>query len=254
MSSRLGKLGRKPARHDPLTLPFARYLTGELPAPPESVDLTQGVGSWPMMGNDELGDCTCAAAGHLIEAWTQAAKGAAQVIPDSAVLAAYEAVGGYVPGDPSTDQGADELTVLKYWRKTGIGGHKIAAFVAVDPQNSDHVRQAIALFGGLYLGIAMPLSAQEQTIWDVPAGGPVGSGAPGSWGGHAVPQLQYDPKLTTVITWGQKLQMTWEFFSTYVDEAWAIVTPDWIEQQGDSPSGFSLAALRADLALVAGGP
>ncbi|HEX4786746.1 MAG TPA: hypothetical protein VH350_20570, partial [Candidatus Sulfotelmatobacter sp.] len=65
------KLGKGVARHDPRTLLLASYVTTALPAPPASADLTAKVGaSWGMMDNDQIGDCTCAAAGHLIMEWT----------------------------------------------------------------------------------------------------------------------------------------------------------------------------------------
>ena len=39
---------------------------------------------------------------------------------------------GFRPGDPSTDRGAYALDVLNYWRQSGIAGHRIAAYAAVD--------------------------------------------------------------------------------------------------------------------------
>ena len=99
---------------------------------------------------------------------------------------------GYKPSDPSTDRGAVELDVLRYWRKTGVGGYKIDAFVALEPKNHLHVQAAVDLFGGSYIGLALPVSAQQQKVWSVPPGGPTGTGAPGSWGGHAVVVEAYD--------------------------------------------------------------
>ena len=65
------KLGKLPHRHDPRTLQFARYLDQTaLPAPPATLDDTKGVASWPMYANDRIGDCTCAAAAHMVEVWT----------------------------------------------------------------------------------------------------------------------------------------------------------------------------------------
>ena len=64
------KLGKQLARHDPRTLLLASYVTPALPTPPAQADLTTKVNSWGMMENDQLGDCTCAAAGHLIMEWT----------------------------------------------------------------------------------------------------------------------------------------------------------------------------------------
>ena len=69
------KLGKHAARHDPRTLLLASYATPALPAPPPKLDLTTKIkGAWGMMDNDQLGDCTCAAAGHLIMEWTSNAQ------------------------------------------------------------------------------------------------------------------------------------------------------------------------------------
>src|SRR5437660_11284609 len=61
------KLGKRHARHDPRVPMLARY-TVSLPAPPAHVDYAKKVTSWPMMLNNKLGDCTCAAVGHVIAA------------------------------------------------------------------------------------------------------------------------------------------------------------------------------------------
>ena len=161
------KLGKKPAHHDPRTLQMANYL--ELPAIPPAQDWTKkAASSWGMMLNDKLGDCTCAAVGHIIQAWTANAGPKEVVLPDQTILKTYEAVTGYKPSEPSTDRGAVELDVLKYWRKTGVGGYKIDAFVALEPRNHAHIQAAVDLFGGSYIGLALPLSAQTQKVWSVP--------------------------------------------------------------------------------------
>lgn len=112
-----------------------------------------------------------------------------------------------------------------------------------------HVEQAAAIFGGVYIGIALPLSAQRQTgpgkTWDVL----LQDGAPGSWGGHAVNVVQYDPEGLTVVTWGFLQRMTWRFWSTYVDEAWAVLPAEWQQTPPHIP-GFQFAAFVRDLAAV----
>jgi hypothetical protein len=244
------KLGKKPARHDPRTLQMANYL--ELPAIPAKQDWTQkATSNWGMMLNDQLGDCTCAAIGHIIQAWTSNAGPKEITVADQAILKAYEVVGGYQPGKPDTDRGAVELDVLRYWRKTGVDGHKIDAFVALEPKNHAHVQAAVDLFGGAYIGVALPISAQKQHVWSVPPGGPNGTGAPGSWGGHAVVVEAYDSHGLTCITWGQKKRMTWSFWDAYCDEAYATLSELWAGKK-PAPSGFDLAALKADLKEVAG--
>jgi phosphatidylserine/phosphatidylglycerophosphate/cardiolipin synthase-like enzyme len=204
-----------------------------------------------MMGNDTIGDCTTAAAGHCIEEWTTDA-GDPVIVPDSAIVAAYSAVSGYNPQTGKGDVGATVISVLNYWRQTGIGGHTIRAYAALTPGNLDHVRDSVSIFGNCYIGLQLPISAQTQSVWTVPAGGAVGQGAPGSWGGHAVPVVAYDADGLTVVTWGALKRMTWDFWSAYCDEAYALVSDDFLTS-GETPAGIDLAALEQDLQEVTGG-
>jgi len=48
-----------------------------------------------MYSNDTIGDCTCAAAGHMIEAWTALASGKTVTVTTAAVVKAYSAISGY---------------------------------------------------------------------------------------------------------------------------------------------------------------
>jgi hypothetical protein len=246
----VNRLGKQPPRSDLRTLQLTNYLKVEaLPAPPSELNYGKKLPpNWGMMGNNKIGDCTCAAAGHSIQEWSKIGGKALITIPDSAVLAAYEAVSGYNPEDPKTDRGANELDLLNYWRKTGIGGYRITAYVGLEPHNSDHVKDAIDIFGNCYIGLALPVSAQTQLIWTVPPGGPVGHGAPGSWGGHAVIVVGYDARTLTVVTWGKLQQMTWQFWDTYCDEAYGLLcTQLWKK----NPVNLDVATLMADLQAVA---
>src|ERR1700722_7448524 len=245
------KLGKAVARHDPRTLLLASYLTPALPAPPASLDISTKVSSWGMMANDQLGDCTCAAAGHLIMEWT-ANAGKQTVTPtDQQIIAAYSAITGYSPVTGANDNGANEVDVLNYWRQTGIAGDQIGGYVALEPANHPHVMDSVYMFEGCYIGLQLPKTAQAQTQnnqpWSVPPSGTGGDGAPGSWGGHAVPVVAYDTRGVTVVTWGALQIMTWSFWATYCDEAYAILSTDYINGNKQAPQGFSLQQLQADL-------
>jgi hypothetical protein len=242
------RLGKKSPRHDLRTLFLARYMTA-LPPAPAAVDYSNIPTPYGAMDNNSLGCCTISAAGHLIQAWTGNAAPPGFVPADSDILTAYEQSCGYKPGDPSTDQGGVEIDVLGYWKNTGIAGRKIAAYASINPKNVQEVMQAIDLFGGIYTGVSLPTSAQNQvgSLWDVTASSP---GDAGGWGGHALPILQYDSTGLTCITWGAKQKMTWAWLQAYMDEAYAIITQDWIEADGQAPSGFNLAQLQADLAQI----
>jgi hypothetical protein len=250
---KLPKLGKRLPKIDPRTLRLRDYiapLKAAFNGPPAHVNWVKtGAPAWPMMLNDSLGDCVCAAAGHMQEQWTTW-KGQTITPGDSAILNMYEKVGGYVPGEPATDNGCNMLDALNWWKGTGIQGRRIAAYAAVNYEDRAEVKTAVELFGNLYLGIQLPLSAQGQNVWQVPVGGPSGNGAPGSWGGHCIPVVSYDPTGLIVVTWGQQLFMTWGFLNTYADEAYAVLSPDWIESSGFSPGKVDLAQLMADLAKI----
>jgi len=245
------KLGKQVARHDPRTLLLASYVTHALPTPPPAFDLTTKVKAWGMMENDQIGDCTCAAAGHLLMEWTANAGKKMFTPTDKQVVAAYSAITGYNPTTGANDNGAVEIDVLNYWRQTGIAGHKIGAYVALEPSNHNHIMDSVFIFEGCYIGLQLPISAQAQTqnhqVWSVPPGGPSGDGKPGSWGGHAVPVVAYDSRGVTVVTWGDLQRMTWSFWETYCEEAYAILSNDYLTNKKTSPQGFKLDQLQADL-------
>ena len=238
------KLGRKAVKTDVRTLRLARYLTSSLPAAPAKKDWTNGVTNFGMMLNDTLGDCTIAGCGHAEQIWTLNI-GPELTIADHDILSAYEAWDGYNPADPSTDQGGVELDVLKNFQQQGVAGHKILAFASTGVHNIDEVRQAINLFGGVYIGVSLPISAQSQDVWDAESGN---DGKPGGWGGHCVFVPAYDAHGFTCITWGAPKKMTLAFWKKYAEESYALLSPDWVAAA--SPSGFALAELQADLALI----
>lgn len=245
------KLGKNRPKFDSRTLLFGAYTTKNLPSPPSSVDYSKAVTSWPMMGNDTNGDCTCAAAGHMIEEWT-ANTGTQKTLSDSTILSAYRHFAG---NDP--DAGASMLDVLKYWRKTGIGGDRITAFVQLQPRSTIQVKDSISIFGNCYIGVSLPdfaVAANTNVIttpWVVPPQGPVGDAAPNPDNGHCIPAVGYDDRNLYVVTWGTLKTMSWEFYQAYMDEAFAVLSHDWISQKlGTAPNGFDLAALQQDLSTV----
>jgi hypothetical protein len=244
-----GKLGKLAVKTDVRTLSLARYVDpSALPNPPQVLDLADRVPEWPMYANDRVGDCTIAAAAHMIEAWTAESRGEPVEVSERSVLRAFEQVKLV---DPQTgEEGAIELDVLKWWRHHGISRHRIGAFARVAVHDHDLVRAAAWLFGGVYIGLQLPLSARGRQTWDW-SGSLSGDDAPGSWGGHAVDVVRYSPGSVTVVTWGRLQDMTWWFWDRYCDEAYAILSRDFLDHD-QAPNGFDLDALRADLALITG--
>ena len=241
------KLGRKAIKTDSRTLAFADYMTSTLPAPPPTADWTKGITSWGMMLNDKLGDCTIAGCGHAVQVWS-ANAGTEITVPDPTILSYYETWDGYSPNDPTSDQGGIELDVLKDWKQGGFAGNALLAFADPKPANLVEIYQSIALFGGVYIGLSLPITAQNQDVWDVvPNGG--ADAKPGSWGGHCVFVPKYDQHGFTCITWGQLKTMTLAFWKEYCDEAHTLLAQNWVVGK-TAPSGFDQAQLLADLGKI----
>ena len=249
------KLGRTPRTFDPRIAKLS-MMPHSAAAPPVAVDYTPALGTSTalgMMGNDTLGDCTCAAFYHALQVWSANATGVINTQPTKEVIKLYEWCCGYVPGDPNTDQGGNEQAVLTYLYKHGApttrGHQKIDAFYEIDVFNLEDVKSTIYDCGVSYIGFNVPSFVMDNgtipgSVWDVQAGDA------NIVGGHAVVLAGYDANTATVISWGALYKMTWAFFSKYVDESYALVSNAWIAATGKSPSGLSKAQLEAAMAAL----
>jgi hypothetical protein len=256
------KLGKHAPRFDARVPRLEKHLTrAALPAPPARKDWPAAgkVTAWGVMLNDRLGDCVIAAKGHAVLEWT-ALTGThkAVTLPDATILAGYEAVGGYIPGDPSTDNGCDMLTAAQYFQSIGFGGHRISAFATLQAgpaMSVQHWQEAINLFGLVDVGLSVPAAWQSKTkpgdVWDVNQHGNArGEWAPGGWGGHDVPLMGYDSaaKVYEFVSWGHVQYITEAALRAYSDEAFTYLSPDWV-YNGVAPNLYKLSELQADLQL-----
>lgn len=226
---------------DPRTIRFGQFLApaAQLPPIPRTVGITNKVKDWPMYLNDIEATCTCASSGHRLLG-DSTREGHPVKVSDKDVQAAYNRVNG------GRDNGAYMLDVANLLRTTGIAGHKVAGFMKVDIRDWDHVKLGMRLFGGIWLGIALPISAQGQSEW-LKVGDGTGDSAPGSWGGHAVWAGWVEDLKMSCVTWGQKKAMSRAFVQTYVDEAYLLIDPAWLGKDAKSPQGFNLAQLQGYL-------
>ena len=241
------RFGKHAPRQDYRTLRLTTYLKPTLPAPPPSVDVLPRVYKnlnnhspaqlFPMDGNDTLGDCTIAAVAHAITVY-EGLISKLKVMTKQAVVRLYLHLTGGV------DSGLDELTVLKYWQKHPVDGDRILAFARINPRNHDTIRQAVHLFGGVYIGFQV----QENAAEDFENGRPW-TVQPLTPDGHAVFVVGYDATGVTVLTWGGVQKGTWDWWDECVDEAYAILPPE-AKKPGFNP-GFDFAALQRDLKAVA---
>ena len=157
-------------------------LAGGLPAAPGIIDRESKVKAWPMYANGPdpaappaiastgVGDCTCAGIAHFLAAVTAFSGDVpgGVMFTDDAILGMYEAVGGYVLGNPATDNGCMLQAVCQYMVTTGLADmagkvHKLAGYFAIGGYtNLELLKQVANTFGGVYLGVAVSDAADQQ--------------------------------------------------------------------------------------------
>lgn len=235
--------GRKPAVRPAALKDLSIYATGPLPTPPATVEVPgqKDIGAYyPMDGNDRYGDCTIAGAAHLVEGW-DLLSGAHEYLPSSAeVVEVWRELNG------DTEEGLVEAEVLKHWQTVGLFGEKIAGYAPVSSTSLLEWHQAIAFYGGMYLGINVGQPQQEQ----------FSRGEEWTWvdgqeeDGHCVVALGYGPHGGLhVATWGGIAVLSPGFLAHGLEEAWAVLPQQMVEARGDS-LGIDLAALQSDLARL----
>lgn len=238
--------GRRPRAFDP-AIPHMSALRMGAPAPapiPTQIDYTSPLpADLGMMLNDQLGDCTMAGLGHAIEIWSRFAGGAETVVSDDAIRRACT--------EFNASNGAVEQTVLRQAMNAGFpldaagdARSRLTCFVELDPRQPEDIRRAIYECGVVYLGINVPqalLNGEPPAVWD--------AGSPASNEGHCIIAAGYDTRvsgnLTRIVSWGRRYDLTDAFIAAYVDEAYALVSPLWVEKTGSTPLGMTLVALEA---------
>jgi hypothetical protein len=100
-------------------------------------------------------------------------------------------------------------------------------------KNRQQLIQTIYLFGGCYVGLNLPKSAERQynttKKWTIPRGGKKRDAEKGSWFGHAVLITGYKNEELRIITWGQEMIMTMDFWEAYSEESYAVFSEAFIK-------------------------
>jgi hypothetical protein len=258
------KYGRRPPKNAP-ALRLASFLSSAVPAHPRSEDYLAKLTGWQMLGNDVAGDCNAVTWANMRRLVTAALS--TEYYPTQAqVWQFYQTQNpGFDPNGTSStngpgsqdDQGMDVQTGLEYLHTTGgPDGVKAVAFAKVDHTNPDEVRAALAIFGGLWLGV-MVLDANQQQFakghaWTDVAGSPID-------GGHAILGGGYTTADVKFITWAKETEFAKSFWNgvvqgqPLVQETWVVI---WPEHLGSAAfqQGVNQAALAADYQALTGSP
>ena len=257
--------GRRPPKNAP-ALELGRLLTGVIPAHPASADYLAALGGgWQMLGNDRAGCCVSVTWSNVRRLVTSTLTDSPSYPSQDEVWAVYRTQNPDFdpngspetngPGSPA-DRGMDVQTLLEYLVAAGgPDGVKAVAFAKVDAGNADEVKAAIAIFGYLWTGVTVAENNQREFSaaepWDYDPASPVDGGHSVITGGFGAPgtgPLGGDEKF---ITWAAETSFTDRFWSSSVEECFAVIWPEHLGSE-EFLAGVDLTALAADYKAITG--
>jgi hypothetical protein len=255
------KLGRLRPRARGPRLFLKNYLLRTFPSGPSVFDYS-GPAAQSLNDvylNDIEGCCVISAMAHITGVFTANACGAPLMFKSADLNRLYSAIGGYVPGDETTDNGCDELTALNYWAQFGLfpdSSHRSVGYISVNPLDIIELRTANWLFENLFLGMELPdewISPFPNTsgfIWDI-------AGEPNPDNGHAVAAVGCSKDGIIISSWGLLGTLTFAAARKYLlpptGELYAVLSNDIINKaMKKAPNGFDWTQLLADFQAIGG--
>lgn len=228
------KLGKQ-APSNRRALMLKDILTGVVPTVPASADHLKQELQWELGQNNRFGTCGPTSVANLRRLVLTSFNLSTPVPTTQDVFDLYKRSGNpkFNPdlgeSDPNQqDNGVDMQTMLEALLAGGIGGVKPVAFAKIAADDTDTLEKAVAIFGGVLLGLSLDRAQMNQALWDhVPGGAP--------WGGHAVLAGKYAKSgmndQIDIITWATDQPVTRNFIQNQEDEAWVVIWPEMLENE-----------------------
>lgn len=197
------------------------------PAPP-AADWAKNL-AFPILGNDQYGDCMYAAAAHGDQTLS-GNEGAEDNFSAEEVVKAYlRAAGG--------DNGMDEGMIVAEWERGLCGYSDRAVFdvLDIDPNNAEVMKDAIYHFGVVQFMLAVPDKWINQfstgAVWDAPA-------TADERNGHGVLMNGYDGDgRYKTQTWGSYVWITPAGVGVCDASAFVVASKRWFDPAGYAPNG-----------------
>lgn len=248
------RLGRNRPKAPAPKLRLGNYLLSKFPAAPEAVDYSAK--SMPflkdILGNDNNGCCTVAAAYHI---GATLLANAGVPIPSGFNVNNCLALYYKLTGGPDT--GLDEQVVFNWWQAHGLlpdGSAKISQRVFVDTTNEMEVKAAIWLFEHIYIVAELP----DAWVSPFPSGDGFNwalAGQPDPENGHAFCAFSYQQGgVGNLDSWGLMGNMPMSSLAYYAKQSegggcYAVLSQDAIDKgTSKAPNGFDWSQLQADVA------
>ena len=201
------------------------------------------------LGNADLSCCVPAGAYRAVQIMRAITAGDTRKPTADQVAVLYRLWGGW-DGTPATDLGTNSDKAGAMWMRYGIPwGDQFEDVPQVVPLGIASLRPAMAFLGPVQLDLALPIAWQTTSLWDA-VDGP--EGEPGSWGAHRVCGAGYGPYLTSLVTWGEEVNITAAGLAKYALGCWACVSRSWLDATGKTPAGLDWDTLAAEGLRMAG--
>lgn len=238
-------------------IPIRAITTAEFLEHDPAYEWSPALKTLTMLGNDKVGNCVIVMLLNFLR--TCLANCGIDYEPtEQDALDLYSAITGYDPsqtdsqGNNPTDQGTDPVAALDYMEKTGTKeGHKIRAFISIDPHDINHIKAASQKLGGLLGAVQLPSDAQTQfeagQRWTISSLAALQN----PLGGHGIYIPDFDQNGMTADTWAQKQPMSWNWWWGCGIQAFAAVTDQFLKN-GVAPNGLDMNALLSYLPQVQG--
>lgn len=224
MSERVpGKLGKLAAVKPAGLHHLASYQSTPFPEGPEEIPVPT-VDDWRMLANDHYGNCTFAGIVHA-----RMANADVLEIPYTAP-SDDEVVKEYLEFTNGEDKGAVVADLLKHWQTKEVFDCQLKAYAPSDKADFVELKSIIAALGFAYVGVQLPVTYADQFRANQPwtlTGTPADNNLVG---GHCIILVGYNKDYVYSITWGKVQAMTWEWLQSYLEESWALITPEVVEK------------------------
>jgi hypothetical protein len=214
------------------------------PTPSLPIDYAKAL-TFPMYGNDRLGDCMYAAAAHGDNTFT-GNTGAESTFDEATLERDYERLSG-------GDNGLDEGTLIEGW-KAGIAGLSAANILDtldIDTTDPATMRAAIYLFGGVLFMLDVPdpwCNTADGEFWDVPATADQNNGH-GTFINGVDASGNYH-----LLTWGGYRKLTPAGLQACDPSGFVVFSLRWFNAQGYAPNGLHYTQLAAMWTAAGGKP
>ncbi len=207
----------------------------DLPPAPAAFDYTKTKSgtaiAFPMLGNDQYGDCFYVAPAHYTQSIVAYSTGSQIAFDKTKLVNRYLKISG-------GDNGLSDDDIFPEWENgiVGPGGpYKILDYATIDPADPKSVKAAFYHLGG---GLT---THSLRTTWEAnirPGMVWTNDGRIDPNAGHAVHQAGVNPDGTfKTITWGMEVKLTESGLANSDAEVIVVVAKDWFDAKGYTPNG-----------------